>query len=155
MNINYLLGFQIATDFLILIVFLFLLVKLNKLIKSVSIEINEKTIHEFNQLLNESNNSANKFLEELKYEKNALQDLLSSIEQKEKIIKSLINKIKSDDYQDLTFSTMPKESFSEENYREILSLAKKGLNEEQISQQSGLPEGEIDLILNLSRAKNK
>jgi hypothetical protein len=28
------------------------------------------------------------------------------------------------------------------HYREILSLARKGLNEEQISQQSGLPEGE-------------
>jgi len=47
------------------------------------------------------------------------------------------------------------DSFSEEPYREILSLARKGLKEEEISQQLNLPEGEIDLILNLSRVKRK
>jgi hypothetical protein len=132
-----------------------LLLRLHRIFKSVTIEINEKTVQEFNQLLDESRNAANQFLDELKYEKNALKDIFLIIEEKERDLKALIDKTKSFVNQETTITPLSQDEFSDENYREILNLARRGFNEEQISQQSGLPEGEIDLILNLSRAKNK
>ncbi len=155
MNINFLLAFQIVTDFLICMGIIILLLRLHRIFKSVTIEINEKTVQEFNQLLDESRNAANQFLDELKYEKNALKDIFLIIEEKERDLKALIDKTKSFVNQETTITPLSQDEFSDENYREILNLARRGFNEEQISQQSGLPEGEIDLILNLSRAKNK
>jgi len=139
---------------------LFLLIRFRKFFKPGSIEISEKTIQDFCQLLDESKEAAGKFLEELEKEKDALKDLALSIDEKERRLNDLINKSKP--YMDLlssvnTGSDNAKKAiaFSRETYREVLSLAHKGLNIEQISQQLVLPEGEIDLILNLSRTKNE
>jgi len=139
---------------------LFLLIRFRKFFKPGSIEISEKTIQDFCQLLDESKEAAGKFLEELEKEKDALKDLALSIDEKERRLNDLINKSKP--YMDLlssvnTGSDNAKKAiaFSRDTYREVLSLAHKGLNIEQISQQLVLPEGEIDLILNLSRTKNE
>jgi len=139
---------------------LFLLIRFRTFFKPGSIEISEKTIQDFCQLLNESKEAAGKFLEELEKEKDALKDLALSIDEKERRLNDLINKSKP--YMDLlssvnTGSDNAKKAiaFSRDTYREVLSLAHKGLNIEQISQQLVLPEGEIDLILNLSRTKNE
>jgi len=160
MNANILLIFQIITDVLICMGVLFLLIRFRKFFKPGSIEISEKTIQDFCQLLDESKEAAGKFLEELEKEKDALKDLALSIDEKERRLNDLINKSKP--YMDLlssvnTGSDNAKKAiaFSRETYREVLSLAHKGLNIEQISQQLVLPEGEIDLILNLSRTKNE
>jgi len=160
MNANSLLIFQIITDVLICMGVLFLLIRFRKFFKPGSIEISEKTIQDFCQLLDESKEAAGKFLEELEKEKDALKDLALSIDEKERRLNDLINKSKP--YMDLlssvnTGSDNAKKAiaFSRETYREVVSLAHKGLNIEQISQQLVLPEGEIDLILNLSRTKNE
>jgi hypothetical protein len=158
MHINYLFGFQIATDVIICLGILFLLIRFRKFFKPGLMEISEKTIEEFSQLLAESRNAANKFLEELEQEKNALNQLATFIDEREKRLKELINQANL--CRELSPSeSAPKvdksDSFSEEHSREILSLARKGLSEGEISRQLGLPEGEIDLILNLSRAKRK
>jgi len=160
MNANILLIFQIITDVLICMGVLFLLIRFRKFFKPGSIEISEKTIQDFCQLLDESKEAAGKFLEELEKEKDALKDLALSIDEKERRLNDLINKSKP--YMDLlssvnTGSDNAKKAiaFSRDTYREVLSLAHKGLNIEQISQQLVLPEGEIDLILNLSRTKNE
>jgi len=158
MNSNFLFGFQIATDVIICAGILFLLIRFRKYFKPGSMEIGERTIGEFSRLLAESRNAADKFLEELEQEKNALKNLAASIGERENSLRELIKQAK--DYEDLSNSANDQkiektDSFSEEPYREILSLARKGLNEEEISQQLDLPEGEIDLILNLSRVKRK
>jgi len=158
MNSNFLFGFQIATDVIICAGILFLLIRLRKYLKPESIEVSEKTIEDFSGLLAESRKAGDKFLEELAQEKNALKNLVASIDEREKSLKELLERAMH--YVDISIAEKTQEvetadSFSEEPYREILSLARKGLKEEEISQQLNLPEGEIDLILNLSRVKRK
>jgi len=131
---------------------------LRKYLKPESIEVSEKTIEDFSGLLAESRKAGDKFLEELAQEKNALKNLVASIDEREKSLKELLERAMH--YVDISIAEKTQEvetadSFSEEPYREILSLARKGLKEEEISQQLNLPEGEIDLILNLSRVKRK
>ncbi len=164
MNVNYLFGFQIATDVLICAGILFLLLRFRKYFKPSPPEISEQTIEEFSQLLNESRIAANKFLQELEQEKKDLKDLAAAVEEREIKLQELITQAKN--YGDLIRSDnmnmieeMEKsdkaDSFSEGPYSEILNLARKGLNEEKIAQQLGLPEGEIELVLNLFRERSK
>ena len=159
MNVNSLLVLKIVIDILICAGILFLLFRV-KLFKPGLPEISEKTTQEFAQLLIDSRNYADEFLEELEKEKESLKDLLYDIGEREKRLKDFIKE--SRHYSDLLSSENPglnclgkKDAFSENAYGQILSLARKGFNEEQISQQSGLPEGEVDLILNLTQAKNE
>jgi DNA-binding NarL/FixJ family response regulator len=42
---------------------------------------------------------------------------------------------------------------SSDRYGEVIALYKKGMSGSDIARQSGLPEGEISLILDLERAK--
>lgn len=158
MSSNFLIGFQIATDVIICGGILFLLIRLRKYFKPESMEVSEKTVEDFSGLLAESRKAGDKFLEELVREKNALKNLVASIDEREKSLKELLERAMH--YEDISIAENTQEmetadSFSEEPYREILNLARKGLKEDEISQQLGLPEGEIDLILNLSRVKRK
>jgi len=155
MDINFLVGFQIVTDVMICLGILFVLIRFHQLFKPGLMEVSGKTILEFSQLLEESRNAAGKFLEELEQEKNALKDLAQSIDEKERRLKDLLEKAKLPMDLLSAHNAQKTDSIEEEPFGKILSLAQQGLNEEQISRQSGLPEGEIDLILNLSRTKSK
>jgi len=159
-SVNSLLVLQIETDIIICMGLLFLLIRFRKFFKPVSIEISEIATQEFRKLLDESNNAASKFLEELEKEKNELKDFAEYLDKKERMLNNLIKESKP--YVDMLSSANngsdnaeKTNSFSEETHMEVLSMARKGLNKEQISQQSGLPEGEIDLIVNLSRTKSE
>lgn len=158
MNVNSLLVFQVITDAIVCAGILFLLVRLRQLFKAGLSEINEESVQKFSRLLDESRMEANRFFEKLEKQKQEMKELAAFLDEKEKRLKNLAGESRhhADFFRaekTVLDSSAQTDSFSEETYGDILSLARQGLNEEQIAQQSGLPEGEVDLILNLSRAK--
>ena len=161
MNIQYLFGFQIVTDIMICAGILLLLFRFRKYFKPGSTEVCEDSISEFRQMLAESKQLSDQFLKELERGKREMKDLASALEEREKKLEDLLKRAMRYDHQSITGNakkTDHKENVdcsSEETYRKILDLAGQGLNEGQISQQLGLPEGEIELILSLSRARSR
>lgn len=160
MDMNSLLISQLVTDALLCIGILFLLFRLRRLSNPGSMDAGEKTIKEYSRLLEESRKEADQFLEELEKAKSELKDLAVLLEEKEAKLKERM-KEESPLAETLPSgqndSDQPKDagSFSEAKYGQVLHLARKGLKEAEISQQSGLPEGEVALILSLSRAESK
>ena len=160
MNADSLLIFKIITDILICIGIFFFLIRFRKFFKNGTEEISEEAVQEFRKLISDSREAAVKFLDELEKSKNELKDLAESLDIKEKRLNNL--KALSKTSEVILSSVTPSanilegsNSSSEATYQEVLNLSRQGLNEEQISRKSGLPEGEIDLILNLSRAKSE
>ncbi len=160
MDLNSLLISQLVTDALLCIGILFLLFRLRRLSNPGSMDVGEKTMKEYFRLLEISRKEADQFLEELEKAKKELKDLAALLEEKEAKLKKLMKA--AGPYPETLSSgqndtDQPQEaaSFSEEKYGQVLHLARKGLNEAEISQQSGLPEGEVALILSLSRAESK
>ncbi len=157
---NSLLISQLVTDALLCIGILFLLFRLRRLSNPGSMDIGEQTLKEYSRLLEDSRKDADQFLKELEKAKKELKDLAALLEEKEATLKELM-RAPSPFAETLPSgqndSDQPKDagSFTEEKYGQVLHLARKGLNEAEISQQSGLPEGEVALILSLSRAESK
>lgn len=159
MNINGLLVFQMITDVLICIGILFLLIRFRKIFKPLSVEFSEKKAQEFSRLLEESREDAGKFLKKLDKEKRELNTLAVALDEKEKKLNDLIRKsngypVMSNSDKAVSDIAESTGSFFGETQEHVLSLARQGLDEEQIAHQSGLPEGEVDLILNLAREKS-
>jgi hypothetical protein len=161
MNIQYLFGFQIVTDIMICAGILVLLFRFRKYFKPGSTGLSEDSISELKQMLAESKRFSDQFLQELERGKREMKELASSLEEREKKLDDLLKQAMRFDHLSITGNakkTDHKENgdcSSEEPYRKILDLAGQGLNEGQISQQLGLPEGEIELILSLSRARSR
>lgn len=154
MNDDMLLLIKIFLDLLICLVIFLFIFKFRKLYKLYA-SVNK--FYELKQLLKESQEAAERFVFELEKAKDELKAFADDLIEKEKKLTNLISESKT-----LLNSASSLKCCADETrtnyswqvkYDEVLNLSRNGLNEEQISRDYGIPKGEVDLILNLARAK--
>ena len=144
--------FQIFADLALLCAIIFLVRVVNKEIKKESLGIDKDSLAEFRKLIKESRDSTDYFFQTLNEGRKSLKEIAYALDEKKKRLKFFIEEA------DSRFEEMKSgngDSDRGERYKEAIKLARQGLSEKEIAHMLNLTEGEIGLILDLDRKRNK
>ena len=147
--------FLIIADVVLCIAVLFLLVRIGKNISRPQSPVHdEKHLLEFQRLLGESQDAAAGFFRILDANCNKFKELASELEEKEKTLAALMREAQKNmgEFKLIGGAGAP---FSEGRYDPVMGLLKEGLSTEEIAARSGLPAGEVSLIVELERKKSE
>ena len=143
---------QIAIDFLMLAIILYLLKRLKRTLQgSISKNAAEKTIAMLEPLLNEADSTAKTFEKQLKKKGMLIERLNEKIDSRIIGLNLLLNRaeLQLNDGPGIQQTHMDKAYDHQES---IVHLHMKGCNSEDIARKLSLPKGEVDLVIDL---KNK
>jgi arsenate reductase-like glutaredoxin family protein len=148
-----LLYFQIIIDVIFFVVILLLLRQLNRRMARKP-EADGATVVELKKLMTDSQNSTDLFLRTVQESEERLNKLARQLDSREKRIVILIEKAESA-IQQLVSQQAKAESAgsSGEKYAQIVRFVRQGLSREDVSKQLGITMGEIDLVVELERAR--
>jgi ABC-type proline/glycine betaine transport system ATPase subunit len=148
--------FQIMIDITFLVVVVFLLQQLNKYIKKSAHHIDNSNVYEIKKLMNDSQEYANQFIKAVEENEQRLETLFSEMDKKEKSLISRMNEaeliIKGIDKRS-NGSPDPVQSDGNK-YEYIIKMIKEGRSNIEIAERLGVTEGEINLVVELERARN-
>lgn len=139
---------QFFADLGLLCAIIFLIYLVNKKINSGG--IHEDSLDEFRKLIEESRSSADYFFQTLDESRKSLKEIAYALDEKKKNLEFFLEKADSK-FKELNSYNLDRG----ERYKEVMKLAKQGLSEKEIAHNLNLTEGEISLILNLSRNRNE
>jgi hypothetical protein len=146
---------QIAIDLALFIAVVILLWRVNANIKNNDTGNHQKMISELKVIINQSQNTADRFLETLEKSRKSLKEIALELDIKEERIKALLGKSQMK-MEPLNGKPMLQDAnLSQGKYAEVISMIKKGYSAEETASATGFPEGEIGLIVDLSRIKNE
>ena len=153
MDIQILSGIQIVADIVLCAAIIVLLRRSTAAVKERGgVEQNLKQLRD---MLNESQQAASRFLESVEESRRSLKGLFFQLEEKERKLKELLQTGASDSGPGGPAARTAGEpaAMSSDRYGEVIALHRRGLSGSDIARQSGIPEGEISLILDLERAR--
>jgi DNA-binding NarL/FixJ family response regulator len=134
----------------------FLLQQLNKYIKKSTHHIDNSNVYEIKKLMNDSQEYANQFIKAVEENEQRLETLFSEMDKKEKSLISRMNEaeliIKGIDKRS-NGSPDPVQSDGNK-YEYIIKMIKEGRSNIEIAERLGVTEGEINLVVELERARN-
>ena len=144
---------QVVADVVICIAVVFIITRINQdLKKRLSFE---KTMAALQRLITESQKATAGLLEAMEESKKALRDMSLSIDEKEARLNRLIERANSHiDKLDKTSAGI-EEVLPGKKYDDVIRLAGQGFTPAEISDSLGLSEGEIRLIVDLSRRRSE
>lgn len=144
---------QVVADVVLCIAVVFIITRINQdLKKRLSFE---KTMAALQRLIVESQKTTAGLLEAMEESKKALRDMSLTIEEKEARLNRLIGRAATHiDELDKTSAGIG-ETLPGKEYDEVLRLAGQGLSPAEISERLGLSEGEVQLIIDLSRRRSE
>ncbi|HTZ40563.1 MAG TPA: hypothetical protein VMB77_10410 [Syntrophales bacterium] len=144
---------QVVADVVLCIAVVFIITRVQQdLKKRLSFE---KTMGALHRLIVESQKTTAGLLEAMEESKKALRDMSLSIDEKEARLNRLIERATTHiDKLDKTSAGIG-EVLPGKKYDEVLRLAGQGLPPAEISESLGLSEGEVHLIIDLSRRRSE
>jgi hypothetical protein len=146
---------QIAIDLALFIAVVILLWRVNANIKNNDTGNHQKMISELKVIINQSQNTADRFLETLEKSRKSLKEIALELDIKEERIKALLGKSQRKMEPFNGKPMLQDANLSQGKYAEVISMIKKGYSAEETASATGFPEGEIGLIVDLSRIKNE
>jgi|APFre7841882724_1041349.scaffolds.fasta_scaffold272621_1 ATP-dependent protease HslVU (ClpYQ) peptidase subunit len=134
---------------------LFLLWRLKRDIEKYRPLADGSVMNHLLKIMADSQEFADGFVMQMEENKHALNKLARQLAEKERSLAVLVDqaeaaikKINSGQGDSATV-------LSEKRYDDVINLVQQGMNQEEASKQSGLTEGEIDLIMELARARSE
>lgn len=154
MSTQLLLTCLLIADVILCIAIVILIVIVNREVKRRRSGLDEKTLREFRNLLDESQSSTNHLLEAMNNSRKSLKEIAYVLDEKEEKLRALIEESKIA-YEKRKVSTphMESDTFDRKN-ENVIALVKQGLTKKEIAQRLDLTEGEIDLIIDLDRTRH-
>lgn len=147
-----LLHIQIIVDIAFFVTILLLLRRLNKKIAQRSPTADVSTISELKKIITDSGNSANQFMTFMDENKQQLNKLVKQLDDKERKLVMLLEEAETV-LQKLSSQKANSESDAIYNqYDDVIKMARQGMSLEEIAKRSGVTEGEINLVMELTKA---
>ncbi len=146
MTIELMLGLQILADVALCLIIIFLIRAVSREMKKRPPEIGAETFSEFSKLIEDSRRSTDHLFQAL----NEIKDIAYSLDEKEKLSKTLIKKSDSS-----SEDRKSGDSSRGKKYEDVVKMTKQGMTEKEIADTLNLTEGEICLILDLHLKKNE
>lgn len=143
---------QLAIDFTLLVVVVFLLWRFNASLRNPIIQSHQEMMKELKAMMAESQTSSENFLQALEKSRLALKEIALELDVKEKRVKTLLEK--SDGASRGPEDKRPAD-LSQEKYNQVVMMIKKGYSEAETAQATGFTEPEIGLIIDLYRVKHE
>jgi len=155
MDIQILLGIQIVADIVLCAAIVVLLRRSAAGMKERGTGAVDQDLKQLRDMLDESQQAAARFLECVEESRKSLKGLFYQLEERERTLKELLRTGETPHVSgDPSAKTDGKSAATpSDRYGEVIALHKRGMSGSDIARQSGLPEGEISLILDLERAK--
>lgn len=153
MNIQQLVGFQIAADVLLCAVIIYLLWRFKKDLSASRTGVDQNLMLEFKKLIEESQQTGARFVDALAEGRRMFKELAYSLDEREKRLKSLIETSLACS-EKLDAISRNNARPSEGKYQTAIQMAREGLNAGEIAARTGLTEGEAALVVDLGRAKD-
>ena len=144
---------QLIIDFVLLLAVIFLLWRLNFNLKKSHNKSHREMLDSFRALKEESQAESERFLEALEKSRLALKEIALELDIKEKRVRSLLGKTNEaamDGFETTSAAANP-----DDKYARVVEMIKNGHTRQQAALESGIPEAEIDLIVELYRIKNE
>jgi hypothetical protein len=146
---------QIAIDLALFVAVIILLWRVNANMKNSDTDKHQEMISELKVIIAQSQNTAHKFLETLEESRKNLKEIALELDVKEKRVKAILEKSQRELEPFNGKSILKDANLSQGKYAEVISMIKKGYSPEETASVTGFPEGEIGLIVELSRIKNE
>ncbi|MEI6610827.1 MAG: hypothetical protein WCO53_13940 [Deltaproteobacteria bacterium] len=146
---------QIAIDLALFIAVIILLWHANSNIKNNDASKHQEMIADLKIIIAQSQNTADRFLEALEKSRKSLKEIALELDIKEKRVKAILEKFQRETEPYDGEPILPDANFSQSKYAEVINMIRKGYSEEETASATGFPEGEVGLIVDLSRIKNE
>jgi hypothetical protein len=150
-----LLHIQIIIDLFIFVTILLLLRRFGRNMPKIDLTVQETLVSNLKKLLADTQESTNLFLEAVEDNKKALNTLAVQLDNKEKKLANLIKEADAVIKKRDSATSVSGPSSPEGKYDDVIRMVQQGLSRDEISRQSGVPEGEINLILDLEQTKGR
>jgi hypothetical protein len=144
---------QILIDFAFFVTIVLLLCQLNKRMVKQPPPINQKAVCELEKIILDSQEYVNHFLRVVEENETAMNKLIRQLDNKEQKLIMLIEQAEALASQIDSRKTASEPISSSEKYDDILKMIQQGLSHEEMAKRSGLTEGEINLVVELSHAR--
>lgn len=146
---------QTVIDLALFAAVIILLWRVNANIKNHDTGKHQEMISELKVIIAQSQNTADMFLEAMEKSRKNLKEIALELDIKEKRIKAILYKSQSEIEHANGKSKLHDANLAQGKYAEVISMIKKGYSAEETASATGFPEGEIGLIVDLSRIKNE
>ena len=145
---------QVAADVVLCLAVIFILSRVNRELKGRKSTIDPRAMSELGRLIQESQNATSNLMQAMEESRKALRDVSLSIDEKEDRLMRLMKQASSHiDRLDKT-SAVLEEALPGKRNGEVIRLADQGFTPAEIADSLGLTEGEVSLILDLSRRRS-
>jgi hypothetical protein len=144
----------LVADGILCIAIIVLIIIVNREVRKRKSGPDENSLLEFKRLLDESQTSTNHLLEVMDESRKSLKEIVYVLNEKELKLKALVEESKVE-YEKLKAKGPRTDGdMIDRRYEDVVTMVKEGLTKKEISQKLELPEGEIDLIIDLDRTRH-
>ncbi len=147
--------FQIVIDVVFFVTVLLLLHRLSGKIDKRRPAVNASEMDEFKDVMRESQTVTQQFVDAIEENVRALNSLSHQLDEKEKRLAALLARadsaIKSMEIKKGKPETVP----PMEGYEGVVKMVQQGLSREEVSKRTGVSEGEVNLVMELVRARKE
>lgn len=155
MNIQVLIGFQIAADILLCAVIIYLLRRFRKEVSASRSGMDLDQMLEFKRLIEDAQQTGARFVDALAEGRRMFKELAYGLDEREKRLQSLIetSRVCSEKFD----AGIPRneERPIEGKYQTVIQMAREGLSAGEIAGRTGMAEGEVALVIGLGRTKDE
>ena len=148
-----LLHVQIIVEMVFFGAILFLLWRLKREIGRYGPLADGSVMDPLKRIMTDSQDFANGFVSMMEENKHALTNLARQLDDRERRLAMLLKEVESVIKRLDSEQSKSESASSTKRYDDVIKLVQQGMNREEVSKQSGLTEGEINLIMELSRAR--
>ena len=145
--------FQIIAEGVFFVAILFLLWRLKRDVEKYRPLADGSIMDHLKKIMADSQEFANGFVTQMEENKHALKELARQLDEKEKRLAALLDKAEAAMKQMNSDRGDSEPVLSAKQYGDVINLVKQGMTREEASKQSGLTEGEINLIMELARSR--
>lgn len=139
---------QLGMDVALALLVLFLFWQVRRLVGRKQARPDEKEVQALRQLVEDSRSATDQFLAAVQESKATLKDLARALDEREKRIRELLSLYpEAQERQEAEAAPPPA---GDPRAAQVLALAARGLSEREIARHTGIPDGEVHLILNLT-----
>jgi hypothetical protein len=150
-----LLHVQILVDVVFFVTILLLLHRLSRRIAKRRPVVDVTSINEFKRIMAESQDVTNQFLTTQEDHVRVLNKLLHQLDDRHKTLVMLLAEAEASIKKLESGKTGPETLPPAERYDDVIRMVQQGLGREEVARQSGFTAGEIDLVMELVRARKK
>ncbi len=139
---------QLGMDVALALLVLFLLWQVRRAMSRKNVLPGEKEMQDLRQLVEDSRSATDHFLTAVQESRDTLKELARALDEREKRIRELLTLCPEAPERKEPEADPP--PAGDPRAAQVLALAARGLSEREIARHTGIPDGEVNLILNLT-----